>query len=89
MKEYEVTSRFHDDEERIVDSPDRNDQEQVEYHKRWLKSNARFCKSYEQLAFSNLQDDDRIDASTAAVLLNIYWAWQAPLHNCVYRRSEF
>lgn len=40
------------------------------------------------MAFAGLSNDARVDVETATILLNIYWAWQAPLHNCVYRRSQ-
>jgi len=40
------------------------------------------------MAYAGLGNDARVDVETATILLNIYWAWQAPLHNCVYRRSE-
>ena len=41
------------------------------------------------MAYAGLHDDDHIDAETARILLSIYWTWQAPLHNCVYRRSKW
>lgn len=88
-QEYRTTSRFHTDaDDRILQydsTPE--DAAQIAYHKRWLRSNARFQESYEQMAYAGLQNDDFIDHGTAIILLNIYWTWQAPLHNCVYRRS--
>ncbi|KAK4936287.1 hypothetical protein LTR10_022815 [Elasticomyces elasticus] len=90
---YGATSRFHVDEHESCADQDHqssyDDPVQVEYHKRWLTSNARFHKSFEQMAYAGLHSDDQIDAETAKILLRIYWTWQAPLHNCVYRRSFF
>ncbi|KAI1615129.1 nitrogen assimilation transcription factor nirA [Exophiala viscosa] len=41
------------------------------------------------MAYAGLHNDDYIDAETAKILLSMYWMWQGPLHNCVYRRSFF
>ncbi|KAL1887978.1 hypothetical protein Sste5346_009860 [Sporothrix stenoceras] len=62
------------------------------YHRRWLLSNARFQASWDRAALANLRkltvgdDDDGPDPEIATTLLQIYWTWQAPLHNYVYRR---
>lgn len=88
-QEYRTTSRFHADaDDRFLQHESHTeDAAQIAYHKRWLQSNTRFQESYEQMAFAGLRNDDFISYDTATVLLNIYWTWQAPLHNCVYRRS--
>lgn len=51
----------------------------------WLKSNSMLQKSWERLAFANVQHDNSIDPELSAVLLQVYWTWQHPLHHCVYR----
>lgn len=90
---YNATSRFHVDEHDHSTSQnnhlDYDNPAEVDYHKRWLISNGRFHKSFEDAAYAGLHDNDHIDAETAKVLIKIYWTWQAPLHNCVYRRSEY
>ncbi|KAL4928304.1 uncharacterized protein BDV17DRAFT_291794 [Aspergillus undulatus] len=59
------------------------------YHSEWLTSNARFPQSWERLAHANIQQYTAIDPDICSNLLQVYWAWQAPLHNCVYRRVFF
>ncbi|KAK6371318.1 hypothetical protein LTS17_009049 [Exophiala oligosperma] len=90
---YNSTSRFHvedHDSNAEYDIPaSHDDAAQVDYHRRWLASNARFNSHFEQIAYDNIKDEELIDAETARILLKIYWTWQAPLHNCVYRRSFF
>ncbi|KUJ22219.1 uncharacterized protein LY89DRAFT_638427 [Mollisia scopiformis] len=55
-------------------------------HRTWLQSSSKLQKSWERLAFANLQNErSDINPQLAADLLQIYWAWQHPLHNCVYR----
>lgn len=85
-----ATSRFHQDLESPVAKVDANgasshDSIDEEYHRRWLLSNARFRPSWERQAHTKLGRDPDIDADAAAELLQIYWTWQGPLHNCVYR----
>ncbi|PLB53497.1 hypothetical protein P170DRAFT_400774 [Aspergillus steynii IBT 23096] len=60
-----------------------------DYHRKWLTSNARFQDSWERMAYANLPHYTDVDPSICSSLLEIYWAWQAPLHNCVYRRCFF
>ncbi|KIW11217.1 hypothetical protein PV08_10517 [Exophiala spinifera] len=90
---YSSTSRFHfEDPDSSIEGDVPNfhdDTAYVDYHRRWLASNARFHDHFEQIAYDSIKDEDGIDAETARILLKIYWTWQAPLHNCVYRRSFF
>lgn len=58
------------------------------YHRKWLISNARFQPSWERMAYANMHCYTDIDPSIGASLLEVYWAWQGPLHNYVYRRCE-
>ncbi|CAK7216604.1 hypothetical protein SCUCBS95973_002863 [Sporothrix curviconia] len=60
------------------------------YHRRWLLSNARFQAVWDRAVLANLRalTHDVIRAETGgAVLLDIFWTWQAPLHNYMYRRT--
>jgi hypothetical protein len=89
-----ATSRFHalsDSRAPMVDEPTSDGpqiQEMQSYHKKWLVSNARFQDSWERMAYSNIQAYTDADPLTCSSLLKVYWAWQAPLHNYVYRRRE-
>lgn len=58
------------------------------YHQRWLSSNARFQPSWERTAYENIPRYTDVDPTICINLLEVYWAWQAPLHNCVYRRCR-
>lgn len=40
------------------------------------------------MALENLKQYTTVPLHICATLLQIYWTWQAPLHNCVYRRCE-
>ncbi|KAL3456018.1 fungal-specific transcription factor domain-containing protein [Aspergillus heterothallicus] len=90
-----ATSRFHalsDSRAPLADEPTSNGpqiQEMQSYHKKWLVSNARFQDSWERMAYSNIQAYTDADPVTCTNLLKVYWAWQAPLHNYVYRRLFF
>lgn len=57
----------------------------ADYHRKWLSSNVRFQASWEKSAYEKLGRGMEISTEAAAVLMNIYWTWQAPLHNWVYR----
>lgn len=59
-----------------------------EYHRKWLASNARFQESIEKVAVNNLEQYTDVPLDVCSTLLQIYWTWQAPLHNCVYRRCK-
>lgn len=59
------------------------------YHKKWLLSNARFRQKWEKVAYNNLSSEFNLDSAAMWDLLKIYWTWQAPLHNCVYRPCQF
>jgi hypothetical protein len=89
-----ATSRFHalsDSRALVADAPVSDGpqiQEMQSYHKKWLVSNARFQDSWERMAYSNIQAYTDADSSTCSSLLKVYWAWQAPLHNYVYRRCK-
>ena len=85
-----MTSRFHD--RSYSDIAPSTQAAEEDYHRRWLKSNARFQPSWETRAYERLNADlsqPGIDGASAKLLVEIYWAWQAPLHNCVYRRCFF
>jgi hypothetical protein len=56
-----------------------------DYHRKWLVSNSRFFSSWERLAYDKLLNGSDIDPDSAFTLLQIYWTWQAPMHNYVYR----
>lgn len=88
IQEYIATSKFYDQADSpSVDTADCADQ--TEYHKRWLASNTRFQSAYEDLAYAKIDKDQRVDPALARKLLDIYWTWQGPLHNYVYRPSEY
>jgi len=57
-------------------------------HSKWLSSNARFQKSWEQMAFAKLDNAEQENALASFTLLRIYWTWQAPLYDCVYRNCK-
>ncbi|KAK5735753.1 hypothetical protein LTR17_007925 [Elasticomyces elasticus] len=87
---YGATSRFHTSP--YMETLHEADATEEHYHRKWLKSNARFqstweAKSYERLAIEPAAAD--LSPDSAKTLLQIYWTWQAPLHNCVYRRCFF
>ncbi|KAL4881368.1 fungal-specific transcription factor domain-containing protein [Aspergillus karnatakaensis] len=64
-------------------------QEMQSYHQKWLTSNSRFQESWERIAYASISEYTQADPTLCASLLQVYWAWQAPLHNCVYRRAFF
>jgi hypothetical protein len=88
------TSRFHaqvaqSETEKLVDPQEqlsertRNKELQVFY------SNAELLKVvWEPLAYTKLDQDPRFSPKTASMLMKIYWTWQHPLHNWVYRPCE-
>lgn len=81
-----ATSRFHHEPaENNAAGLDRID---LDFHRKWLTSNARFQSSWETIAYENLAKDPTLDPHVAYTLLKIYWTWQAPLHNCVYRACK-
>ena len=89
VRYYGATSRFHlspyKDDNLVPETGE------SEFHRKWLQSNARFQKAWESKALERLrqeQDFNEISAADGAVLLDIYWTWQAPLHNCIYRRCK-
>ncbi|KAJ5100573.1 hypothetical protein N7456_006625 [Penicillium angulare] len=59
------------------------------YHRKWLASNSKLHQSLENLAMKNIHQYTDVDPDLCEILLQIYWTWQAPLHNCVYRRCFF
>lgn len=91
LEYYGATSRFH-----VAATPG-NSQDRAQqpnrvappvdeaYHKKWLLSNARFRQKWEKVAYNNLSSEFNLDSAAMWDLLKIYWTWQAPLHNCVYR----
>lgn len=90
VRPYGATSRFHATPyEAAASKPDSSEEE---YHRKWLKSNARFQQSLEDKALQRLQAPEisaDIAFDQATMLLDIYWTWQAPLHNCIYRRCRY
>lgn len=65
------------------------DREEQDYHRKWLRTNARFQQSWEATAREELREPPfcgEIDPVNAENLLDIFWAWQCPMHNWVYRR---
>ena len=89
-----ATSRFHPmpghdhrlDTEVEINEPET--QEIENYHRKWLYSNARFQGPWERMAHANMSNYTHVDPTICSSLLDVYWSWQAPLHNCVYRRCE-
>ncbi|KAF2755984.1 hypothetical protein EJ05DRAFT_84599 [Pseudovirgaria hyperparasitica] len=55
-------------------------------HIEWLRTNANLHHSLEKLTLANLRNDPSVDPALSSALLQHYWTWQHPLHNCVYRR---
>ncbi|KAL4949479.1 fungal-specific transcription factor domain-containing protein [Aspergillus filifer] len=90
-----ATSRFHSLVDNRISAGSNVAEEASEvkemeaYHQKWLTSNARFQQSWERLAHANIQQYTDADSDICSNLLQVYWAWQAPLHNCVYRRVFF
>ncbi|OOQ85002.1 nitrogen assimilation transcription factor nirA [Penicillium brasilianum] len=90
-----ATSRFHPvpdhDHQRHarVESHGPEIQELESYHQKWLYSNARFQDSWERMAHMNMSRYTDVKPSVCVSLLQIYWSWQAPLHNCIYRRCFY
>ncbi|OJI95766.1 hypothetical protein ASPVEDRAFT_119458 [Aspergillus versicolor CBS 583.65] len=90
-----ATSRFHalsDGRAQVAEQSDTQAteiQEMEVYHKKWLHSNAPFQESWERTAYTNIHLYTEADPVTCSSLLKVYWAWQAPLHNYVYRRLFF
>lgn len=60
-----------------------------ESYTRWFQATSKVAKSWEKLAFANLSRDPDLDPEVSSTLLQLYWTWQAPLHNAVYRRCFF
>ncbi|RDL34695.1 Uncharacterized protein BP5553_07823 [Venustampulla echinocandica] len=55
-----------------------------------LRSNAELLRRvWEPLAYAGLQEHEGISPAMGSTLLKIYWTWQHPLHNCVYRPCFF
>ncbi|KAJ5239420.1 hypothetical protein N7468_004039 [Penicillium chermesinum] len=94
-KYYGATSRFHpleaaDSRLLKVPGPDSGDHKaSEEYHRKWLAANSKFQESLEHVAIKNLEQYTDVPLDICAVLLQIYWTWQAPLHSCVYRRCFY
>ncbi|RAH53130.1 CHA4 activatory protein [Aspergillus piperis CBS 112811] len=90
-----ATSRFRglSDHKEVHDGQTQKKESEVRatelYHRRWLSSNARFQASWERTAYENIPRYTDVDPTICINLLEVYWAWQAPLHNCVYRRCFF
>ncbi|KAJ6023638.1 hypothetical protein N7460_014033 [Penicillium canescens] len=90
-----ATSRFHpvpDYDHQVtvgVESDGREAQEMEAYHRKWLYSNARFQRPWERMAHANMSHYTDADPSICSSLLEVYWSWQAPLHNCIYRRCFY
>ncbi|KAL4894302.1 hypothetical protein BDV59DRAFT_192640 [Aspergillus ambiguus] len=90
-----ATSRFHpipEHNQRVdagVESNGTEAQELENYHRKWLHSNARFQGPWERMAHANMSLYTNVDPSICSSLLEVYWAWQAPLHNCIYRRCFY
>ncbi|KAB8272684.1 fungal-specific transcription factor domain-containing protein [Aspergillus minisclerotigenes] len=90
-----ATSRFHPipghdhrhDTKAEINEPET--QEMENYHRRWLCSNARFQGPWERMAHANMSHYTHVDPNICSSLLNVYWSWQAPLHNCIYRRCFY
>lgn len=84
---YGTTSRYHSTP--FHPDPSSPDEAEEQYHRKWLRSNLRFQQTCEARALERLRTGDiacGIDPDVASTLLEIYWTWQAPLHNCIYRR---
>ncbi|OOO06306.1 hypothetical protein OAory_01019670 [Aspergillus oryzae] len=90
-----ATSRFHPipghdhrhDTKAEINEPET--QEMENYHRRWLCSNARFQGPWERMAHANMSHYTHVDPNICSSLLDVYWSWQAPLHNCIYRRCFY
>ena len=91
---YGATSRFHPLDANDIPAVRASKLEETEhkaseeYHRKWFASNARFQESFEKLAFSHLAKYTDVESDVCSTLLQIFWTWQAPLHNYVYRRCE-
>ncbi|KAJ5624418.1 hypothetical protein N7510_000727 [Penicillium lagena] len=92
---YGATSRFHPLDTHDIPSTRAPKLEGTEhkateeYHRKWLASNARFQESFEKVAFSHLTQYTDVGLDVCSTLLQIFWTWQAPLHNYVYRRCFY
>lgn len=80
-----ATSRFLWHEEPGLGDASAQPQIDEDYHRKWLLSNSRFYTSWEKRAYENLGLDPEVSAEAATALLQMYWTWQGPLHNCVYK----
>lgn len=80
------TSRFHT--RPLPNGIGPKPQPSEDYHRKFLLSNSRFYASWERLAYDKLLKSSDVDPDSAFTLLSIYWTWQAPLHNAVYKPCE-
>ncbi|KAH6962615.1 fungal-specific transcription factor domain-containing protein [Ilyonectria sp. MPI-CAGE-AT-0026] len=84
-----ATSRFLWHEEPSLGDANAQPQIDEDYHRKWLLSNSRFYASWEQRAYASLALDPEVSPEAATALLQMYWTWQGPLHNCVYKPCFF
>lgn len=87
VRHHGATSRFYS--KPYVTPTSEPDSAEEDYHRKWLRSNARFQPSWEAKAMERLEEApvcEEIDPANAKVLLEIFWAWQAPQYNWIYRR---
>ncbi|EED19198.1 CHA4 activatory protein, putative [Talaromyces stipitatus ATCC 10500] len=91
-----ATSRFHtlseasEHLENVLDTTTEQEYSDIEeYHRKWHLSNSRWQASWEKQAHDNIPKYTDVDASLCSQLLDVYWTWQGPLHNYVYRRCFF
>lgn len=88
-----ATSRFHtlsEDNEHpahALDTTTEREYSEIEdYHRKWHLSNSRWQATWENQAHENIPKYTDVDASLCSRLLDVYWTWQGPLHQYVYRR---
>ncbi|PCG96150.1 Transcription factor [Penicillium occitanis (nom. inval.)] len=91
-----ATSRFHtlsEDNEHpahALDTTTEREYTEIEYyHRKWHLSNSRWQATWEHQAHENIPKYTDVDASLCSRLLDVYWTWQGPLHQYVYRRCFF
>ena len=94
LQYYGATSRFHvapDQGEDPFQTKELLDEVQKvndEYHRSWLLASAHLQKTWERLASATVPRENGGSPELSSILLERYWIWQQPLHNCVYRRCE-
>ncbi|OBT70731.1 hypothetical protein VF21_10138 [Pseudogymnoascus sp. 05NY08] len=89
------TSRFHldvdkSDNNRLVSECGEPSEATKNKDLQVLRSNSELLKMvWEPLAYARLDGHGLVSPDMGSKLLKIYWTWQHPLHNCVYRPCFF